>query len=180
MRMTLGAAALRGFGEGVAHFAAGTIAEEADGIEGFAGASGGDEHDFAGEIVATAEGVEHGVGDGFGFGHAAGADHAAGELAGAGLDDAHAALAQDFKVGLGGRMIPHVHVHGGSDEDGRGGGEVHGGEEIVGDAVGELGEDVGGGGSDDEGVGPLRFADVLDGRSRTRRFGGVRLRPKGW
>ena len=73
---------------------------------------------------------------------------------------------EGFEIGLGGGMLPHVDVHGRGDEHGRGGGEIHGGEEIVGHAVGELGQDVGGGGSDDEGVGPLGFGDVLDARRR--------------
>ena len=142
-------------------------------IERLARAAGGDEHNFAGQIVAAAQGVEHGVGDGIRLGHAACAHHAAGQIAGAGLDDAHAALAQDFKIGLRGRVIPHVHVHCGSDEDRRVRGQIHGGEEIVGDAVSEFGQDVGGGRRDDQRVGPLRFADVLDAvltRSRSFRW----------
>ena len=76
---------------------------------------------------------------------------------------AHAALAEDFQIRLGRRVLPHIDVHRRSHQDRRGGGQIHGGEEVVGDAVGELGQDVGGGGSDDHGVGPLRLADVLDG-----------------
>ncbi len=116
--------------------------------------------------MAAAEGGEDGAGDEFGLGHASGANHAAGEIAGAGLDDADAALAQGFEIGLGGGVLPHVDVHGGGDEHGRGGGEVHGGEEVVGHAVRKFGQGVGGGGGDDEGVGPLGFGDVLDGGSR--------------
>ena len=50
-RMTCGAALAGGFGEGVAHFATGAVAEEADRIDGFAGASGGDEDGFAGQVL---------------------------------------------------------------------------------------------------------------------------------
>jgi hypothetical protein len=153
----------RTVGDGVAHFAAGTIAEEPHGVQGFASAAGGDQDDFAGEVVAASQRVENRVGDGIGFGHAARADHAAGELAGAGLDDAHASLAKDFEIGLGGRMLPHVDVHGRGDEDGRGGGEVEGGEKIVGHAVREFGQRVGGGGCDDQRLGGLGFANVLNG-----------------
>ena len=158
----LGAAAVRGFGQRVAHLAAGAVAEEADGVESLARAAGGDEHDFAGQIVAAAKSAEDRAGDGLGLGHAARAHHAAGQLARSRLDDAHAALAEDFEVGLRGRMLPHVHVHGGGDQDRRRRGQVEGGEEVVGNAVGELGQDVGRGGGDDQRVGPLRLADVLD------------------
>ena len=99
----------------------------------------------------------------FRFGEAAGADHAAGEVSAARLDDEHAATAQDVKVRLRRGMLPHVDVHGGSDDDRRSGGEVQRAEEIVGDALGELGEGVGGGGSDQQSVDGLRNRDVLDG-----------------
>ena len=75
----------------------------------------------------------------------------------------HVARGEDFEIGLGGRMLPHIHVHGGRDDDGRGGGEIESGQEIVGDAVREFREDIGGGRSDDEQVGGLRGVDVLDG-----------------
>ena len=51
-------------------------------------------------------------GDVLGFGQAARAGHAAGQVAAARLDDAVAAPPQRLQVGLGGRMLPHVHVHG--------------------------------------------------------------------
>jgi hypothetical protein len=61
-------------------------------------------------------------------------------------------------------MLPHIHVHRGRHEDRRRGGQVEGGQEVVGDAVRELGQNVGRGRSDDQRVGPLRLADVFDGR----------------
>jgi hypothetical protein len=59
-------------------------------------------------------------------------------------------------------MLPHIHVHGRSHQNRRLRGQVHGGQEVVGDAVGEFGQDVGRGGSNDERVGPLRLGDMLD------------------
>ena len=107
--------------------------------------------------------AEHGFDDGGRVGEAAAAGHAAGEIAAVGSNDLDVARGEDFEIGLGGRMLPHVDVHGGRDDDGRGGGEIEGGEEIVGDAVREFREDVGGGRCDDEQVGGLRGVDVLDG-----------------
>ena len=49
-----GSAALRGIGKGITHLAAGTVANVANRIESFARAARGDQHDFAGQIVAAA------------------------------------------------------------------------------------------------------------------------------
>ena len=108
------------------------------------------------------EDAEDGFDDGAVFGETAGADHATGKIAAVRGDDADVASGEDFKIGLGRGVVPHIDVHRRSNDDGRGGGEDHGGEEVVGEAVGHFGEDVGGGGGDDEGVGGLRSVDVLD------------------
>ena len=59
-------------------------------------------------------------------------------------------------------MLPHVHVHRRSHQNRRRRGQVHGGQKIVGDAVRKLGQNVGGRRSNDQRIGPLRLADVLD------------------
>ena len=106
--------------------------------------------------------AQHCVGNRFRLGHASRAHHAASQRSGAGLDHAHASLAQNLQIGLRGRMLPHVHVHCWSHQHRRARGQVHGGEEVVGQAMGKLGQDVGCGGGDDERVGPLRLADVFN------------------
>src|SRR5271157_4316521 len=83
-------------------------------------------------------------------------------ISAAGIDDVHAATAQEFQVRVGGRMLPHVDVHGGSDDHGSRGGGIEGAEKIVGDALCELGQYVGGGGSDQESIDGLRNRYVLD------------------
>ncbi len=70
---------------------------------------------------------------------------------------------KNLHVGLRGRMLPHIHVHRRSNNDRRVGGQKQGGEEIVGQAVGELRQDVGGRRRNDQGFGRLGFANVLDG-----------------
>ena len=162
------AAALRRLGQRVAHLAAGAVAEKADRVQGFAGAPGGEQHNFAGQVVAAAQGAQYGFRNGFGLGHAAGAHHAAGQLAGSRFDDPDTALAQNVEIRLGGGVLPHVDVHGRSHQHRRLGGKVHSGEEIVGDAVCKLGQDVGRGRSHHQGLGPLRLADVLDAVLRPR------------
>ena len=115
------------------------------------------------KILRRAESFQHSGDDGFIFGQAAGAGHAAGEISGAGLNDLHAALAENFEIRLRRGMIPHVHVHRGRDDDGRGGREIERGQKIAGDSLREVRENVGRGGSDDEGIDRLRDGDVLDG-----------------
>src|SRR5580700_1725125 len=60
-------------------------------------------------------------------------------------------------------MVPHIYVHGGSHDDGSSAGQIERGQEIVGDAAREFCEDVGGGWSDQQEVGALRYRDVFDG-----------------
>ena len=66
-------------------------------------------------------------------------------------------------------MVPHVDVHGGSDDDRRGGRQIKRGQKIAGDALREFGEHIGGGGSDQQRVNRLGDGDVLDGGIDIRR-----------
>ncbi len=157
------AATMRGFGERVAHFAGGAIGEEADRVEVFAGGTGGDENRLSGEIVTQAEDFANFFYDGFGGGQAAGAGHAAGQVAFVGIDDVNAAGAQGCEILLRRGMLPHVYVHRGGDDDRSFRGEIESGEKIFGDAVREFSEDVGGGRSDQQQVNALGYGDVFDG-----------------
>jgi len=156
------AAAARRLGQRETHLAAGTVADEAHRVECLARAARSDEDHLATQIVTAAKGFQHGFGNRSRLCHAPCADHAAGQVAGSRIDDAHAALAKDFKIGLRGWMVPHVHVHGRRYQHRRGGGEKHRGEKIVGETVRKFGQNVGCGGSHYERVGPLRFSDVID------------------
>ena len=112
--------------------------------------------------MAAAESAEDRIGNGFRLGHAARANHAAGQVAGTGIDDADTTLAEDFKVGLCSRMLPHVDIHGRGHEHGRLGGEIHGAEKIIGDAVREFSQNIGRSGRYHERVAPLRLGYVLN------------------
>lgn len=79
-----------------------------------------------------------------------------------GLDDDGAAAAQRRHVLLGGGVLPHLGVHGGREDDRAAGREQGVGEEVVGQAVGGLGEHVGRRGSDHHQVRVLADADVRD------------------
>ncbi len=85
-----------------------------------------------------------------------------GETPDGGLDDDGAPAAQGGDVLLGGRVLPHLGVHRGREDDRTAGGEQGVGEQVVGQAVGRLGEHVGGRGGDDDEVGVLSDPHVRD------------------
>ena len=96
----------------------------------------------------------------------------------AGLDDLYAAFAQDFQIRLGRRMLPHIHVHRRSNNDRSGGREIKRGEKIVGDALREFGQNVGGCGSHDQCVDRLRNRNMFDRRVDVGLFrAGTRINP---
>ena len=63
-------------------------------------------------------------------------------------------------------MLPHVGVHGRRHDDGLGERQVHRAEQVVGDAVGHLGQRVGGSRGHHHDVGFLAVVDVGDARVR--------------
>ena len=73
-----------------------------------------------------------------------------------------AALDKQIEVMLYRWILEHVAVHGRCNEDGFVDSQKKGGEGIIGDAVGEFADDVGGGRGHHEGVRPVRHTDVLD------------------
>jgi hypothetical protein len=71
-----------------------------------------------------------------------------------------AVAAQRFDVLQRGGMLPHLAIHGRGDQNRGAGGERDGREGIVGEAVGHGGEDVRGGGGDEEQIGLVGELDV--------------------
>ncbi len=84
------------------------------------------------------------------------------KFAGARFHNANAALTQHFKVGLRRRVVPHIHVHGRRHQHRRLRSQVHCAEKIVGNAVGKLGQNICCGRSNNQRIGPLRLANVLN------------------
>ena len=72
-------------------------------------------------------------------------------------------LAQNFQIRLRRGMIPHVHVHRRSDDDRSRGREIKRGEKVAGDALREVRQNVGSGGSNQQSINRLRDGNVLDG-----------------
>jgi len=87
------------------------------------------------------------------LGHAAIADFATGQIAGAGADLANAARAQGGDVGLGGGMLPHEQIHRGRHQDRLVRGQQQGRGKIVGQTRRHLGHQIGAGGGDDHQIG---------------------------
>ena len=67
------------------------------------------------QVLCDTEALQRGSDDLLGLREPARANHAAGEISAARLDDGYTATAQDFQIRLRGRMLPHVDVHGGRD-----------------------------------------------------------------
>ena len=101
----------------------------------------------------------------------------------AGSMTTRAAAAQGRHVLLGGGVLPHLGVHRGREDDRTAGGEQGVGEQVVGEAVGGLGEHVGGGRGDHDQVGvPGRCgrAGPRGRRPRPRWRPGGRTAPTRW
>lgn len=135
----LGAALGRHPRHGIALLARAAVADEAHRVDRFAGAAGGDQHLAAGEVVgqrvvAFQQQVGQG-GDLLGFGQPARPAVRPGEAPGGGLEHHRAPPAQRGHVVDGGRVQPHLGVHGRREQHRASGGEQRGGQQIVGPAV---------------------------------------------
>ena len=163
----LGAALGGGAGQGVALLAGAAVAQVAHRVERLAGAAGADDDPTPGEVAAGGGGVvarrgrrpgELALADGeevLGLGQPARPGVAPGQPPGGRGHDVHATLAERGDVGLGGRVVPHLGVHGRRHDDRAAGGEQHVGEQVVGLAGRGAREQVGGRGRDDDEVGLL-------------------------
>ena len=153
--------------QGDAHLARRTVANESHRVDRLVRGAGGDDDALARQVLR--HGVEHltdSLDDVLGLAHAARVHVAARKVAAAGSHHVNAAVAQRGHVGLCGRCLPHAIVHGRCDHDGARRGKQRGGDEVVGDAVGHLGDDIGRRGRHDHQIGLLRKRDMVDGVRR--------------
>lgn len=86
---------------------------------------------------------------------------AAGENSFFGADESDAAGFEFCDVFLRGGMMPHFPVHGGRDDERRGRSEHDFGKRAVSETVREFGDNVGGGGRDEDEIGVVGELDVL-------------------
>ena len=153
--------------QGDTHLARRTVANESHRVDRLVRGAGGDDDALARQVLR--HGIEHladGLDDVLGFAHAARVHVAAGKVATAGSHHVDAALAQRGHIGLRGRRLPHAIVHGRRDNDGPRCRKQRCGDEVIGDAVGHLGDDIGRRGRHDHQVGLLRQRDMVDGVRR--------------
>ena len=154
-----------GLRQRVSHLAAGSIGEIADRVERFLRGSGGDQNRLAFEIAQRRAASARSTASTILSISASrpGPIRAAGEKALVGIDDGVPAPPQRFDIGAHGFVLPHVVVHGGREHHRAAKRQIHGGEKIVRQAVRELAEHVGRGGSDQQQIVFLRDADMFDG-----------------
>ena len=75
-------------------------------------------------------------------------------------EDVGAALLESFEVLLGGGVEVHAAFHSRDYKDRSASGEIDSAKEVVGEAEGQVGNSVGGGGSNDEDGGVVRQPDM--------------------
>ena len=172
----------RGLGDGDAHLAGRSVADEPDGIDRLGGAARGDEDLPAGEVRLAGrldpgraisrirspdwtlpDGRDDGVDDPRQLREAPDADLPGRERPGVRLDDRVAeVVAQPADILPRRGMRPHLAVHRRRDDDGGGRSEGRRGDRVAREAVGHRPEPVGGRRGDDDRVGRVRGDDVAD------------------
>ncbi len=153
----------QGPGQFHAHLPRGAVGEGAHRVQVLPGGPGGDEDAPALEagVGGPGQGL-HGVGDVQDVGELARALLPAGQEAFHRLHDGVAEALEGGHVGLHRRVRPHGLVHGRGPEHPRRGGQEQGAQQVRGQTVGGLADDVGGGGHHRRHVRPAGQVDVLD------------------
>ena len=150
--------------QGDAHLARRSVANEAHGVDRLVRGAGGYHNALACQVLR--DGVQHladGLDDVLGLAHASRVHVAAGKVAAAGSHHMDATVAQCGHIGLRRRRLPHAVVHSGCDHDGSRRGKQRGGDEVIGDSVGHLGDDIGRRGRHDHKIRLLCQRNVVDG-----------------
>ena len=160
----IGAALCGDPGHGVALLSRAAVADEPHRVDGLAGAARGDQHLDPGQVIGqriAAGQQELGQrGDLLGLGQPAGTAVRAGEPARRRFEDDGAAAAQSGDVFDGGRVQPHLGVHGGREQHRTTRGQQRRGQQVIGAPGDGAGQQVGGGRSDDHQIGLLADAHV--------------------
>ncbi len=138
------------------------VGDVAHRIDVFLGRPGGNQQVLAGQRQML-EAIGGALGQVVGLQHAAQADIATGLAAGSRAEDLQATALQQLGIGLGGRVAPHGLIHRRGDGDDGIGGQHQGGQQIVGNALGQAGNQVRGGRRDQHQVGPLGQLDMAHG-----------------
>ena len=141
----LGAKAGEGAGDGVTLFAGRAVGDVAHRVDRLMGRPGGHQRPKTMEASLVAlEMPDHMIANHIHFGEAPNPNLAARQFPFGRFDYHHAVLAQLPDVAHGGRLGPHLDIHGGGRHHRLVGGEQRGGGQVIGDAVGHFGQQVGG------------------------------------
>ena len=140
-----GAQAGQGGGDGVALLARRAVGDVADRIDRLVGGAAGHQGPPTGQsVLPTEEGRQRGQ-DVVDLGYPSHAVFVARHGAFTGADLSHATRRQQGQVGLGGRVMPHAYVHRWRHHHGSAGRQQQGCRQVVANAGGHLGQNVGGG-----------------------------------
>nr|GEU28492.1 hypothetical protein [Tanacetum cinerariifolium] len=157
----LGACFARGARHGITHFAGRQIGDAAHRVDGLERGTGRDQDALTGQHLGL-ERCDQLFEQLHGFEHAAHADFTAGLVAGGRAEDDDAVFLELARIAAGGRVLPHLHVHGRRNQErhvarAR---QAHGGEQVVAHAVRQLGHEVGRAGRDHDRVRVAGDVDV--------------------
>ena len=151
-----------GAGQCVAHLAGGMVGQVAHGVQCLLGGPGGHGDTHSGQVLGPGDGVQDVLDEHIFLRQATTAHILAGQHTALGGDDREAIPLQRGEVVLRDGVFQHAGVHGGGNQLGAFGRQHHGGEHIVGDAVGHFGDHVGRGGGHQDHVGLFGQRDVGD------------------
>ena len=140
------------FCNGIAHLSGGMVADETNGINGFQRGACCYKDVQAGHIFGESDGPLQCLEQCFRFGHFAVSRISTGQIAGGGGDDFHTIVPAFVQIILHDPVAVHAGVHGGSHDFGTFAGKESGGQHVVGNAAGDLADDIGRGRSQQKDV----------------------------
>ena len=141
------------------HLPAGTVGDAAHGVDGFVARAHGEQHFFAIQRLGRPE-IRQQFSNFFRFAHSADAGFAACLFADGREKDVDTVALQLLDVTQIGRIVPHFDIHGGGDGQRAFACRRHFGNQVVGKAVRDFGNGVGGGGGNQHDIGRARGLNV--------------------
>ena len=151
-----------GTGKGIAHLAGGMVGEVAHRVQRLLRGAGGDGNAQTGKIFGPGNGMQDILDQHIFLRQTAAANILAGQHAALGGDHREAVAFQRGDIILRDGVFQHSGIHGWRNELGALCSQHCGGEHIIGDAVGHLGDDVGSGRGDKDHIGFFCQRDVGD------------------
>ena len=149
-------------GDGIPHPAGAVVGEEAHRVQGLLGGAGGHRHPHPLEGLGPGQLPGDVIQEDLRLGHLSAAHRLAGQQAAVRRDDLKAVALQGLQVVLGDGVFQHGGVHGWGHQLLALGRQDHGGEHIVGNAVGQLGDDIRRGRGNEDQVRCRGQRDVMD------------------